>query len=70
MKKRGKLRIIYTLAVILMIVRVDVWWWGEALPLNVFGWLNAPMLYQLGIWLAGYLLVIYVARVIWTEADE
>ena len=70
MDTRAQLRIIYALAVILMIVRVDLWWWGEDLPLIFFGWLNAPMLYQLGIWFVGWMLVIYVARVIWTEKDE
>ena len=70
MGTQGQLRIIYALAVILMIIRVDIWWWGETQPLDVFGWLNAPMLYQLGIWLVGWMLVIYVARFIWTEEDE
>ena len=66
---RGKLIVVYAIAVLLMIVRVDVWWWGEDMPAVLLGWLNLPMLYQFGIWLVGYLLVLYVANVIWDEGD-
>ena len=57
------------LAILLMCIRVDVWWWGEEMPMILFGWINLPMLYQFGIWLAGYSLVIYVAMRIWVD-DE
>ena len=67
--KRKKLLVVYSLAVLLMIIRVDIWWWGEEMPMVFLGWINLPMLYQFAIWLAGYLLVIYVATRIWVE-DE
>jgi len=62
-----KLKVVYTLAVVLMLIRVDYWWWHEQLPLSFFGWMNAAMVYQIGIWLVGWLLVIYVARFVWKE---
>ncbi|MCK5351414.1 hypothetical protein KAJ77_02490 [bacterium] len=52
-KRRSRERLVYVLAVILMIIRVDIWWWGEEMPLVLFGWINVPMLYQFGIWVAG-----------------
>lgn len=64
-KRREK--IVYLLAAILMFVRTDFWWWGKETPLILFGWLTAPMLYQFGIWLAGWMLVLYTANRIWTE---
>ena len=65
--KRKNIWIVYLLAAILMIIRVDFWWWGQEMPLVLFGWLSIPMLYQFGIWVAGFLLVLYVAKYIWTE---
>ncbi len=53
-KRRNRERLVYVLALILMIIRVDIWWWGEEMPLVLFGWINVPMLYQLGIWVAGF----------------
>ncbi len=64
-----KLLIVYVIAALLMFVRVDYWWWGEDMPLILFGWISLPMLYQAGIWLAGYSLVIYVATKIWTDEE-
>jgi len=65
--KQKSVWIVYLLAAILMIIRVDFWWWGKEMPLVLFGWLSIPMLYQFGIWVAGFLLVLYVANYIWTE---
>ena len=64
-----KLLIVYVIAALLMFVRVDYWWWVKDMPLILFGWINLPMLYQAGIWLAGYLLVLYVATKIWTDEE-
>ncbi len=58
---------VYVIAVLLMIFRVDIWWWGEDMPMILFGWINLPMLYQFGVWACGYALVIYVALKIWKE---
>ena len=46
---------VYLLAAVLMIIRVDIWWWGREMPLVFLGWLSVPMLYQFGIWLAGWI---------------
>ena len=64
-----KVLVVYLIAALLMFVRVDYWWWGEEMPLILFGWISLPMLYQAGIWLAGYSLVIYVATKIWTDEE-
>ena len=55
------------LAIILMIIRVDLGWWGEEMPMVLFGWLNLPMLYQFGMWVVGYLLVLYTVKYIWVD---
>ena len=65
-KRREKL--IYVLAAVLMFIRVDLWWWGKEMPL-ILGWFTVPMLYQFGIWLAGWLLVLYTARFIWSDEE-
>ena len=65
--RRKKELIAYLLAAILMIIRVDFWWWDKEMPMVLFGWINVPMLYQFGIWVAGFALVIYVANFIWTD---
>lgn len=67
---RNRRRLVYAVAALLMILRVDFWWWGEPMSPVLFGWLNLPMLYQIGIWLAGYSLVLYTARVIWTDEES
>ena len=66
-KKRKSLWFVYLLATVLMIIRVDFWWWGEEMPLTFFGWFSIPMIYQFGVWLAGFMLVLYVAKYIWIE---
>ncbi len=66
-RRRKREKVIYSLAAILIIIRVDIWWWGEEMPLVLFGWLNLPMLYQFGIWLAGWLLVLYTVKYIWVD---
>ncbi len=65
--RRKREKVIYCLAAILIFIRVDIWWWGEEMPLILFGWLNLPMLYQFGIWVAGYLLVLYTVKYIWVD---
>jgi hypothetical protein len=60
---------VFGAATILMIVRVDFWWWGEATRPVLLGWLTAPMLYQLGIWAAGWMLVLYASRGSWSETE-
>jgi hypothetical protein len=56
-------------AIILMFIRVDLWWWGEKVDPLVFGWLSYPMLYQFGIWLVGYGLVYIACKYLWDEPD-
>lgn len=58
---------VYLVAFILMIVRVDWWWWGWKIEPYAFGWLTLPMLYQVGIWLIGWLLVYFVVKYFWVE---
>jgi hypothetical protein len=50
------------LAALLMVLRVDFWWWGTAMPPVLFDTLNLPMLYQLAIFVAGWALVIYTVN--------
>ncbi len=66
-RRRKRELVIYSLAIILMIIRVDLWWWGEEMPMVLFGWLNLPMLYQFGMWVVGYLLVLYTVKYIWVD---
>ena len=66
-RRRKRELVIYSLAIILMIIRVDLWWWGEEMPMVLFGWLNLPMLYQFGMWVFGYLLVLYTVKYIWVD---
>ena len=66
-RRRKKELIVYVLAAVLMFVRVDFWWWGKEMPL--YGWFTLPMLYQFGIWLAGWVLVMYTANRIWSDDD-
>jgi len=65
--RRGKW--VYLLAAVLMVIRVDFWWWGQEMPFVLFGWLSLPMLYQFAIWLVGYILVLYTAQVLWADDD-
>lgn len=61
--------LVFGAAALLMIIRVDFWWWGDAGAPLVFGWLTVPMLYQLGIWLCGWLLVLYTAGRLWSDSE-
>lgn len=60
-------RIVYVIAIVLAIVRVDWWWWGWKIEPFIFGWLTLPMLYQIAIWLIGYALVVYTVLRLWIE---
>ncbi|RLB05174.1 MAG: hypothetical protein DRG83_03075 [Deltaproteobacteria bacterium] len=62
--------IVYVLAAILMVIRVDWWWWGHKIYPLVFGWLSIPMIYQILVWLAGWLLVAYVVYKVWPRENE
>ncbi len=70
MSKGTKAGIVYFLAAVLMIIRIDLWWWGTKIHPIIAGWLTIPMLYQFAIWVAGYILVLIICFCIWdTEAD-
>jgi hypothetical protein len=56
-------------AVLLMILRVDLWWWGDVSRPVFLGWLTVPMVYQLGIWAAGWLLVLYTTDHLWSGPE-
>lgn len=68
-KIRFKLGIIYLLSVVLMVLRVDWWWWGTKIEPFIAGWLTIPMLYQLGIWAAGTTLVFWLCLGVWRYLD-
>jgi len=70
MKKRWKEIIIYSLAAILMLVRVDLWWWGSKINPLVFGWITIPMIYQFLIWFAGCVLVYYMCFALWDKDPD
>lgn len=57
--------VIYFLAGVLLIIRADWWWWGEKIYPLIGGWLSIPMIYQLLIWLCGYILVILTVYKLW-----
>jgi len=67
---RSTLTIIYSLCVVLMILRVDWWWWETKIHPLIGGWLSLPMLYQLGIWLAGTALVFWLCIGVWEKEDR
>jgi hypothetical protein len=63
--------LIYVIAGIILIVRIDFWWWGKKIHPIIAGWLTIPMIYQFFLWAVGYALVLIVCFKIWdTEADE
>ncbi len=66
---RTTLTIIYLLCVVLMVIRVDWWWWGSKIDPLIFGWLTIPMLYQIGIWLAGTVLIFWLCIGVWAKQD-
>lgn len=55
------------LVLLVMVLRVDYWWWGQEMPPVLFGVFNLPMLYNLLIFLAGWALVVYTTNT--PEAD-
>jgi hypothetical protein len=70
MGKKGLARLVYVGAAILMIIRVDWWWWGKDFKPWLGGWLTWPEVYQLLIFIAGYFLVWIVVRKIWEPDSE
>ena len=59
---RARVWTIALIAAALMILRVDFWWWGVAMPPVLFDAVNLPMLYQFAIWVAGWALVVYTVN--------
>lgn len=66
---KGKLAevMVYVIAGVLMVIRVDWWWWGWKIEPLLGGWFSLPMLYQLCIWGAGWALVAYTVFCLWPE---
>ncbi|MBI4520361.1 MAG: hypothetical protein HY701_05965 [Gemmatimonadetes bacterium] len=60
--RRRQAWIVGLLALLLMLVRVDFWWWGVNMPPVLFGSINLPMLYQGVLWLAGWALTVYAVN--------
>lgn len=69
-RHRFTLTVIYTLSVALMIFRVDWWWWGEKIHPLLWDWISLPMLYQLGIWMAGTALVFWLCLGVWVKSNQ
>jgi hypothetical protein len=67
---RRRVWTIAALVLLLMIVRVDFWWWGADMPPVLFGTFNLPMLYNLVIFLAGWALVVYTANTDTAEGGQ
>lgn len=70
MKRHWKEIMVYLCAAILLIIRVDIWWWGKKIYPLILGWITIPMIYQFLIWVAGFVLVSYVCFVLWKDPDE
>jgi hypothetical protein len=70
MSRKGIEAFIYVLACVLLIIRVDFWWWGTKIQPIIAGWLTIPMLYQLFIWAAGVVLVYIVCLVVWKDEPQ
>ncbi|MCX7966215.1 MAG: hypothetical protein N2596_06285 [Syntrophorhabdaceae bacterium] len=71
MKKHWKEILVYLFAAVLLIIRVDLWWWGKKIYPILFGWITIPMIYQFLIWLAGFGLVLYICFSLWDkDIDE
>jgi len=60
----------YLLFAVLLIIRVDWWWYGWKIEPFVFGWLTYPMLYQLFIWFVGWMVVIITCKYLWSDGEE
>ena len=67
--RKTTLTIIYVLSIVLMVIRVDWWWWGTKIQPLYAGWLSVPMLYQIGIWLAGTGLVFWLCMTVWDKQE-
>jgi hypothetical protein len=52
-----------------MVIRVDWWWWGSKIDPLVAGWLTIPMIYQIGIWIAGIGLIFWLCIGVWAKQD-
>ena len=59
--------LMYLAFVLLFIFRIDWWWWGWKIEPLVFGWLTYPMLYQLLIWLLGWIVVVVTCKYLWPD---
>ena len=62
--------LIYILAGVLLVIRVDFWWWGTKIKPIIAGWLTIPMLYQFFIWAVGVILVYIVCLVVWKDEPQ
>jgi hypothetical protein len=70
MSKKQILTIVYTLAVVLLFLRVDLWWWGKKIHPIIAGWITFPMIYQMFIWAAGVALVYTICYKVWDIDDK
>ncbi|MCX8110530.1 MAG: hypothetical protein N3D15_04710 [Syntrophorhabdaceae bacterium] len=70
MSKHWKEILVYICAAILLIIRVDLWWWGKKIYPLVFGWITIPMIYQFLIWIAGFGLVSYICYSLWDKDPD
>jgi len=70
MRKHWKEIIVYLCAAILLIIRVDLWWWGKKIYPLILDWITVPMIYQFFIWLAGFALVAYVCFALWDKDPD
>lgn len=71
MRRHWKELIVYLCAAILLVIRVDLWWWGKKIYPILLGWITIPMIYQFCIWFIGFLLVIYLCNAVWgKDTDE
>lgn len=66
-QKRALELIMFVVFIILLIIRVDWWWWGAKIEPFIFGWLTFPMLYQLGIWFVGWIVVLITCKYLWSD---
>jgi hypothetical protein len=70
MSKKGLEVVVYIIAAILMIIRIDFWWWGTKIHPIIAGWLTIPMLYHFAIFCVGYALVLIICFVIWDDKAD
>lgn len=67
MKPKSILTIVYIVAIVLLFLRIDFWWWGTKIHPIIAGWITVPMLYQIGIWAVGVALVYLVCFTVWKD---